>query len=232
MWENTKAECLYDDGKNQVKQGQSIVDSSIFRSFVDSQIQQNTVPKLEDFLGGESNFSGPYRLRSRLALDMSAFYRVRVWLRRSLKDFLVCSPRPIGGIRRGVEEDVVGGEAGDGESEGSGVVGSEILPAVVTILNRTSSFLTCLDVVDTAIRDEKPASIAFGSVSELARRYSLCNSGGGGNCGGGEVMRSRGEKERWKFLCDIWVWELRDLRHYKIKLWISSITKYGRGTLD
>ncbi|XP_028058376.1 AP2-like ethylene-responsive transcription factor AIL6 [Camellia sinensis] len=54
-WENTKAECLYDDGENQVKQGQSIADSSIFRSFVDSQIQQNTVPKLEDFLGGESS---------------------------------------------------------------------------------------------------------------------------------------------------------------------------------
>ncbi|KAI7999400.1 hypothetical protein LOK49_LG09G00773 [Camellia lanceoleosa] len=54
-WENTKAESLYDDRENQVKQGQSIADSSIFRSFVDSQIQQNTVPKLEDLLGRESS---------------------------------------------------------------------------------------------------------------------------------------------------------------------------------
>ncbi|KAI7994168.1 hypothetical protein LOK49_LG11G02726 [Camellia lanceoleosa] len=30
-------------------------DSSVFRSFVDLQIQQNTVPKLEDFLGRESS---------------------------------------------------------------------------------------------------------------------------------------------------------------------------------
>ncbi|KAI8011421.1 hypothetical protein LOK49_LG06G02885 [Camellia lanceoleosa] len=53
-WENAKAECLYDDGENQVKQEQSIADSFIFRSFVDLQIQQNTVSKLEDFLGGEA----------------------------------------------------------------------------------------------------------------------------------------------------------------------------------
>ncbi|THG05563.1 hypothetical protein TEA_006196 [Camellia sinensis var. sinensis] len=52
---DTKTECLYDDGKNQVKQEQSIANSSIFRSFVDLQIQQNTVPK--DFLGSMPRMS-------------------------------------------------------------------------------------------------------------------------------------------------------------------------------
>ncbi|GMP25821.1 hypothetical protein CsSME_00002507 [Camellia sinensis var. sinensis] len=45
-WENTKPEGL--------AMAQSIGDSSIFTSFVDSQINQQPSPKLEDFLGGDS----------------------------------------------------------------------------------------------------------------------------------------------------------------------------------
>ncbi|KAL6993218.1 hypothetical protein U1Q18_011333 [Sarracenia purpurea var. burkii] len=54
-WEN-KTQGLY-PGVDEEKEfaGQSIADSSIFTGFVDSQIQQQPPPKLEDFLGGDSS---------------------------------------------------------------------------------------------------------------------------------------------------------------------------------
>ena len=43
-------------GENQVQEvaGQNIADSSIFTTFIDSHIKQQSAPKLEDFLGGDS----------------------------------------------------------------------------------------------------------------------------------------------------------------------------------
>nr|QNI23750.1 AP2/ERF transcription factor [Camptotheca acuminata] len=54
-WTNPRAQAIYIGG-NQVKEvtEQNISDLSIFPSFIDSEIQQQTAPKLEDFLGGDS----------------------------------------------------------------------------------------------------------------------------------------------------------------------------------
>ncbi|CAK9169193.1 unnamed protein product [Ilex paraguariensis] len=57
-WLNQKAQVMYpQDDHHQIKEvtGQTVnVDSSIFTAFMDSQIHQNPVPKLEDILGGDS----------------------------------------------------------------------------------------------------------------------------------------------------------------------------------
>ncbi|XP_059624133.1 AP2-like ethylene-responsive transcription factor AIL6 [Cornus florida] len=55
-WANPKGQAVYTESDNQVKEGtgQSIGDSSIFTSFVESQMQHPQVPKLEDFFGGDS----------------------------------------------------------------------------------------------------------------------------------------------------------------------------------
>ncbi|KAA8530750.1 hypothetical protein F0562_005482 [Nyssa sinensis] len=54
-WTNPRAQAVYTED-NQVKEvtGQNIGDSSIFTSFIDSEIQHQTTPKLEDFLSGDS----------------------------------------------------------------------------------------------------------------------------------------------------------------------------------
>ncbi|CAK9135565.1 unnamed protein product [Ilex paraguariensis] len=57
-WPNPKAQVMYTQGEhNQLKEVTSQTvngESSIFTTFMDSQIHQNSVPKLEDFLGGDS----------------------------------------------------------------------------------------------------------------------------------------------------------------------------------
>ncbi|XP_016442764.1 AP2-like ethylene-responsive transcription factor AIL6 isoform X1 [Nicotiana tabacum] len=55
-WSNPKSQVMYTEGEKEVL-GLNINgnDSSIFQNFLDTQIHQQTPPKLEDFLGGDSS---------------------------------------------------------------------------------------------------------------------------------------------------------------------------------
>lgn len=57
-WTNPKPQVMYAEGEEyQVKESTtpSITNSSMLTSFVDTQLQHQPVPKLEDFLGGDSS---------------------------------------------------------------------------------------------------------------------------------------------------------------------------------